>query len=334
MLPKRYEIAAKALALDSRGQNLRIQQSLAEEYKCSQSTVSRYKGKYNETMEIEDMRRENGSQRKLSARDQRVAQRLFKKDPSLSLRDGTTALRNDYGIDIAPSTLKKCLNDGGLRSYRKAIKPTINPMIKRKRYLFALQYSKKTLAWWRKVCFSDESYFRKGTFYYKGSCWRARDQKYDKKHVKIRSWTNGLMVWGWFTHYGTGNLCPIEGKVDSDVYVDVLDEFLPAGNDYILLQDNAPSHTSKDTHAWFRENNIKSILDFPPYSPDLNPIENVWGTVKRRLAESPPQRKQDLLKSIEEVWNDISLEYLRGLVESMPSRLQAVINAKGGCTKY
>ena len=75
---------------------------------------------------------------------------------------------------------------------------------------------------------------------------------------------------------------------------------------------------------------------WPAQSPDLNPIEHLWGYLKSMLAEyeHPSSGIQELWKRIEEEWEKISVEECQKLIESMPRRIQAVLRAKGGYTKY
>src|SRR3979490_2242067 len=71
-------------------------------------------------------------------------------------------------------------------------------------------------------------------------------------------------------------------------------------------------------------------------SPDLNPIEHLWDHAKNRLKEypTPPKGVWQIWERVEEVWNNIPPELCQNLIESMPRRLEAVIKAKGGNTKY
>jgi transposase len=105
--------------------------------------------------------------------------------------------------------------------------------------------------------------------------------------------------------------------------------------DLIFQQDNDPKHTSKKAKTWMEDNNI-ALLDWPPQSPDLSPIEQLWTHTKKELCKYPtyPKGVWEVWMRIEEVWNRIQPEVCQNLIESMPRRLQAVIKAKGGHTKY
>ena len=100
-----------------------------------------------------------------------------------------------------------------------------------------------------------------------------------------------------------------------------------------LLQDNDPKHKSVLVRTWLHNNGI-SMLDFPPYSPDLNPIENLWNDMARRVELRPAATVEELQDVIAEEWAATSLPFLCKLACSMPKRCQAVIDAKGEHTKY
>jgi len=100
----------------------------------------------------------------------------------------------------------------------------------------------------------------------------------------------------------------------------------------VYQQDGASSHTAKDVMDYFKEKDIE-VLEWPPKSPDLNLIENIWAELKRRLKRSY-ERREDLVEDIYNCWNSISVDFVQKLHMSMNDRILAVIAAEGGPTKY
>ncbi len=103
--------------------------------------------------------------------------------------------------------------------------------------------------------------------------------------------------------------------------------------DFIFQQDLAPAHTAKGTKSWFNYHGV-TVLDWPANSPDLNPIENLWGIVKRKMRDTRPNNPDDLKSALKATWASITHEQCHRLIASMPRRIDAVIRAKGGPTKY
>ena len=84
---------------------------------------------------------------------------------------------------------------------------------------------------------------------------------------------------------------------------------------------------------FFEENEIQ-VIPWPPQSPDLNPIENLWAYLKGRLEEREIHGMAELEVAVRAEWNAVPLERLRTLVDSMPLRVRAVIAANGGPTRF
>ena len=103
----------------------------------------------------------------------------------------------------------------------------------------------------------------------------------------------------------------------------------------IFQHDNDPKHAAKSVREWLGEQAF-DVLDWPAQSPDMNPIEHVWAIVKRRLNqyESPAKGMLELWERVEVEWDKIDAETCARLVGSMPSRIDAVVKAKGMWTDY
>ena len=152
-----------------------------------------------------------------------------------------------------------------------------------------------------------------------------------------------IMVWGCMGWNGVEQLVEVEGRMDADQYVDILDNHLLPSleesgileEDCIFQQDNDSKHTAKKTKQWMKDNDI-ALLDWPPQSPDLNPIEHLWDHIKKQLCKYETLAKGvwEIWERVSEVWENIEPEVCQNLIESMPRRLEAVIKAKGGHTKY
>lgn len=101
------------------------------------------------------------------------------------------------------------------------------------------------------------------------------------------------------------------------------------------MQDSAPAHGSRDTYEDLEERGI-SVMHWPAYSPDLNPIETVWNWMKDWIQDNRGEISgyDAIREALNAAWNALPAEFLQGLIEEMPQRCQAVIDANGMHTKY
>jgi len=77
-----------------------------------------------------------------------------------------------------------------------------------------------------------------------------------------------------------------------------------------------------------------NVLDFPPFSPDLNPIENLWPRVQRLMDQEHPATAEQVADAWEDKWPELSLDIFRDYAQSMPARFAAGLAAGGDATKY
>ena len=108
---------------------------------------------------------------------------------------------------------------------------------------------------------------------------------------------------------------------------------------WVYQHDNDPKHTAQIVTDYLdnkQEELGMRVLDWPSQSPDLNPIEHIWGYIKRKQKARvvKPQNLDELYGHIQEEWGQIPHRVLNNLVENMPRRIKAVIKAKGHSIKY
>jgi transposase len=162
---------------------------------------------------------------------------------------------------------------------------------------------------------------------------------------------SSAMVWAAFSSTRRVKLAFVPKKMNSIQYQFVFEQCLipfyrrNPNRNFIFMQDNAPIHVSRTrrvrgvirtgTLDWLQARDIP-VLEWPPNSPDLNPIENLWGILVRRIyAENKQyQSVKELKKAIVRAWHGIDQETIDNLVLSMENRIFQVINRNGGPINY
>lgn len=159
-------------------------------------------------------------------------------------------------------------------------------------------------------------------------------------HSVLSSGRCAVSVWGAISKDGLGPLVRIDGRFNTSAYCDVIEQTLlpyvldgpfPDGV-YLLQHDRSPIHTARRVDELLEARGVR-LLQWPPNGADLNPIENVWGLMKKRLAS-----RNLGSATADALWEGISQEWetLRGhpetvaaLYESMPRRVAQVIDVHG-----
>lgn len=210
----------------------------------------------------------------------------------------------------------------------------------------------------RRLIFTDESIFRCVDGKKVQWC-KANDAgEFEVLCRESNRWAASCHVWGaigWDGFKVLVNLSsrkgsgPRGGLTASD-YCEWLDEhFIPRlkrhaeriGAPPILVQDGARIHTSRETIEFLKKRGVEVWENWPPHSPDFNPIENLWGNMK---GEAGPQLREDLSSSVankercwsivQGLWKDMDRKFIDNKIMSFPNRLKLCLELNGAYTGY
>ncbi len=146
-------------------------------------------------------------------------------------------------------------------------------------------------------------------------------------------------IYGCMAQSGFGQCHVFEENMTGASYLHILEHVtVPSAQNLLphrwrLQDDNCPAHRSRLVTEWKERHNITS-LPWPSQSPDMNVIENVWATLRKRVHNRMPRNKTQLIEFIRDEWSRLTPAYAKELVSSMPNRIQAVIEAGGRNTIY
>ena len=296
--------------------------------------------KWDATGQVADLKR-SGRPKKIGKRTVRLLRRLILANRQASAAELTSFLKKHLNTAISVKTIRRNLKKIGYMGRIAQRKPYISAVNRVKRLKFARRHRRRIVQQWGHVIFSDESSFR--MFGHRGQthvC-RLRGEKFHPDCVlpTIKHGGGSIMVWGWMSRSGPGAIYRVEGNMNKHQYLHVLENvMLPSvrakfSENFIYQQDNAPCHAANDVKTFFDHEEV-SVLEWPPQSPDLSPIEHLWGYVDKCLNKTHPTNQQELWDAIRNAWESIPEELCKKLVDSVPRRLSSVIQAKGGPTKY
>ncbi|EKV10534.1 hypothetical protein PDIG_55890 [Penicillium digitatum PHI26] len=223
-------------------------------------------------------------------------------------------LINILSLNISVDTLRRTLAS---RGYNRRV-ALGRPDIKEKNLLERLTWARAHVNWtrddWCRIIWTDETWVTPG-YHRKVRVTRRADEE---RHPDC--------------------LRPRRRKCYISYIAPLMEGFFRLRKDRnpIVMQDNAPGHSAKETIEYFEELGV-CIMAWPVFSPDLNPIGSVWNWMKYWIEEKYGDQYMTptiLRGVVRDAWDAVPEDFLNGLIESMPARCQAVIDAQGGATKY
>ena len=263
-----------------------------------------------------------------------------------------------HQVHVSGRTVRRRLQCVGMAYQAPKLVRSISAVNKHKRVAFAQQQQSRRVRW-AGVMMTDSKYFLlQPTSNRLVRYWGWKGQRRTQSTARN---SMSLHVYGGVTKYGTSPLYYATGTtgqqskyvytaggskgtamrgVGHQEYIDVLNAtLLPAAKQlfantcwqdkWTFQQDNAPAHKHSNTTAHLAEHGVR-VMAWPPNSPDLSWIENVWGWVDHKLREQPLFRDVDHFKaSLNAAWSSIPAAHLKAYVKDMYTRMEEVVAAAG-----
>jgi hypothetical protein len=326
------------------------QKEIARKFARPQSTISTTIFR-NENRENQKSLPRKGRPRLLTSRDERSILRYARSAPKISYRQ----IKKAVGIQCCNKTLQRLLARHNIVNWRAKKRPLLTEEHAQKRLQWANKYKDWTREDWAKVVWSDECSVERGSGE-RGTewCFRTPQQKWNKEMIQTRKKGKDhcYMIWAAFWGSEKSDIYSLERDFEAKKrgysaasYLAVLDQNLLGIYEpgLIFMQDNAPIHTARAVLAWFEEYGI-NVMEWPPYSPDLNPIEHLWFRLKELVNELHPELKtmsgdyetvkKVMIPALQSAWEAIPEDLIYCLLDSMTTRVNAIIEAKGWYTRF
>ncbi|KAJ5502615.1 hypothetical protein N7463_001086 [Penicillium fimorum] len=294
----------------------------------------------------------SGRPRKLDTTDKVRLLDAISENPRITHEDLLAEVSHKVKID----SIRRLLNTENLRKWRCSWRPYLTEEHALKRLRWATRYRHFTKEDWARVFWSDECTVERGigirrewTFV------RPKDQPKEGqcqglphrgKQVKQMFWaafSRATRRTGLIPLFGNpeAERTGITGLVIEELYRRILPTLI-SNEGAIFQHDNAPTHTAYVVRNALSEMNIE-VMEWPPHSPDLNPIENLWALLKVKIYELRPDllhmgnndtTKEILVATAQQAWDELELRHLEHLSETMPHRVEAIIESQGWYTAY
>jgi transposase len=292
---------------------------------------------------------QSGRPKKISLEEQRHLLALIEQDHHIKMRKLSEAVQSSPSV----RTVQRLFHTLHIQKWKQCERPEITPENAEKQLRWAETYAGYTAEDFNRVIWSDECLVERGAGIRRIYTFRSPRQQIIKRDVHAIRCGKGVkqMFWAAFGFNRRTGLLPLDGDPDAarggvtawvirGVYKSFLPDILGPGD--IFMHDGASVHRAYIVQQLLEDMGVE-VMVWPPYSPDLNPIKNLWALMKAKIYELHPELErapdteetlQLLIKAAIEAWHAIDERVLQNLCHTMPHRVQAILRADGWYTSY
>ncbi|KAF3698668.1 Transposable element Tc1 transposase [Channa argus] len=312
---------------------------------CSRcAVVSTYKKWIKEGQPV-NRRQGHGRPRLIDARAERRVAHLVQSNKKATVAEIAEQFNAGFDQQVSEHTVHRSLLRMGLRRRRRIRVPRLTPLYHQNSLQWAYEYQHWTTEQWKKVAWSGESQFR---LHHKDNQVRVHrltgEEMAQACTVEGQAGGGSVTLWAIFCWETIGPCIHVDTTLPRTTYLNTVADqvhtfmakLFPDGSG-LFQQDNVPCQKAKIGQEFFEEHeNEFKPLPWPPNAPDLNPFEHLWDVLEKLVQsmETVPKNLQDLNDKLLTFWYQIPEDTFKGLVETMPQRVRAVLAAEEEQLQY
>lgn len=265
----------------------------------------------------------SGRPMKLDKEQQGELQKIVNENKVTSVSEIKSIWGKTAPLQISPSSIKYFLKKKGYVKKSATKKPILSSQNVSKRFSFARKHVNKR---WDNHIFIDESDFQ--LFPNKKQVWVKRKERvffHRPRHSPAIKVICGISIYGqvfFRTYRGT-----IDSKKFKSLLLDVKRNVYSHFPSPILVMDNAPAHKGKLVLNWISKH--FRTLYIPPQSPELNPIETIFGILKKRIQDKKSKNMKTLNLAIKSCWKSLEKDLIRKTISHLNKICKMIINKHG-----